>query len=101
MKRIIRFNPGFVGAITLGLIIAWSVAVPVRTSGEGLWGNCKYCTQESYITCGNQGEGKCQVKAYQCVIVETGSGTCYRGSPSGCMTHQECQSTWHEACIGS
>jgi hypothetical protein len=45
------------------------------------------------------GGANCSKTAEQCIILN-GSGDCYRGSPSGCLTDEACQAQWHEACVG-
>lgn len=104
MKILNRANIGFLGTIALGVVIAWCVAVPRQTTGERLRGNCKKCITESYIYCAPKVPGdpakSCKQMAYQCIYLSTGSGNCYKGSPSGCLMDLNCQAQWHEACMG-
>jgi len=100
MRILNRSNLGFVGAVILGLLVAWLVAVPTRTTGERLRGNCRKCIMEALVVCPNQLGGTCKKSAYQCVVLPTAKGACYRGTPSGCIFDEDCQSTWHEACMG-
>ncbi len=108
MKILNGSNLGFVGELVLGVIIAWLAAIPQQTAGERLRGNCPSkngCIGESYIFCGPKVPGdpmmSCESMAYQCIIVPGGGGTCYKGSPSGCLTDGNCQAQWHEACVSS
>jgi hypothetical protein len=98
-------NLGFAGTVVLGVLVAWSVAIPRQTTGERVRGNCKYCISESYICCLPKVPGdpakSCTSQALQCILLSTGSGICYKGSASPCLTNPNCQAQWHEACVGS
>jgi hypothetical protein len=102
MKKLNRASPGFLGTIILGVIVAWSAALPRQTDGEQFRGNCKTCITETFITCGPRiPDGRiCGKQALQCVLI-AGEGLCYRGSPSPCFFDSNCQALWHEACVGS
>jgi hypothetical protein len=104
MKILNGSNLGFVGTVVLGVLVAGSVAIPQQTTGERVRGNCKHCITESYINCAPKVPGdpakSCTSTALQCIVLSTGSGTCYKGSPSGCLTDLNCQAQWHEACVG-
>jgi hypothetical protein len=95
-------NLSFVGELALGVIIAWAAAAPQQTSGEQLRGNCSTgCMFDSYLYCAPRVPSapttSCMKMAEQCV--SGGNGTCYRGSPSGCLWDSNCQAQWHEACL--
>lgn len=104
MKILNGSNLGFVGTVVLGVLVAWSAGVPGQTPGNGVRGNCKHCITESYIYCAPKVPGDpaktCTSTALQCIVLPAGSGTCYKGSPSGCLTNPNCQAQWHEACVG-
>lgn len=101
MKVINRNNLGFLGTIMLGILIAWSVAVPRQTAGEQFRGNCKTCMSEAYVTCPPRiNDGRvCEKQAIQCLALP-GEGICYKGTPSPCFFDSRCQANWHEACVG-
>lgn len=106
MKILNGSNLGFVGEFVLGVIIAWLAAIPQQTAGEQLRGNCSSenkCTSDSYIFCAPKVPGdpakSCKKQAEQCIILPGGTGTCYKGSPSGCVMDGNCQAQWHEACV--
>jgi hypothetical protein len=102
MRNLNGSNLSFVGELVLGVIIAWMVAAPQQTAGEQLRGNCSTgCMSDSYIYCAPKVPGdpakSCTKLAEQCI--SGGRGTCYRGSPSGCLLDGKCQAQWHEACV--
>jgi len=88
-----------VGALLLGLFVAWGATMPQLTTGEQLGGCREQCTITSNPYCASKDGGKCLTRHEQC----TGSGdlTCFVLSGAGsqpCQGDSNCDNDLNENC---
>jgi len=90
-----------VGALIIGLVVAWSAAAPQPARSWPIIGGCTdYCSDNTKYYCKDKG-GECNDYCYDCVEDEEGEETCIRKA-----THCNCADPsdtcedrlWNEDC---
>jgi hypothetical protein len=90
-------NVFLVGALILGVWVAWSATGPQQISGNQLVAGCpKNCNDAPPVTCPNKPSKTCTFTYYKCDT--SGDRECYPTNNWACTSGANCQWMKHQSC---